>query len=153
MLRTVASAQDKRGGRVWSRERCVVSVMRKPLDEHVFVVKYCNVHLSQHTCEQCGAHLYCPRFQPETTFAFCTVIQKRRNPPGPRPCEVVLRSLDFGACSITTCHTGVPDSTACEHEETSLRWQHWQKQLWKSTKCVVVEVKSFLRRIFQLQFW
>ena len=54
------------------------SAMRKPLDEHVFVLSQCNVHQFQHICEQDGAHLCCPRCQPETTFAFCTVIQKHK---------------------------------------------------------------------------
>ena len=51
-------------------------VTRKPLDEHVFVQTHSNVHLFQHTCEQHSAILCCPRFQPETTFASVTVIQK-----------------------------------------------------------------------------
>ena len=64
----MASASDKRGGR---------SVMRKPSDEYVFVLKQCNVHPSQNMFEQHGANLCCPRFEPETTFAFWTVIPAR----------------------------------------------------------------------------
>ena len=29
-----------------------------------------------------------------------------------------------------------------EHDEANLRWQHWRKLWWESTKCVVVKVKS-----------
>ena len=34
-----------------------LSVMQKPLDEHVFVLKHCTIHLSQHICDQYGAIL------------------------------------------------------------------------------------------------
>ena len=118
-----ASAIDKRGGRVWSRARMK---LRKPLDEHVFVLTLQSPPVPTH-CEQYGANLCCPRSQPETTLASCTVIQKHKNPPKPKPCEAVPQGSRFSARPTTTNHTSVPESKACEHDEASLRWQHWQK--------------------------
>ena len=57
-----------------------------------FVLKRCNILQSKHICEQ-----YCPGVQPETTFAFCTVIQKCRGPPKPKPCEAVPQEFGFSA--------------------------------------------------------
>ena len=62
---------------VWSREE-PSERERKPLDEHAFVLKYCNVHLSQNTCEQCGADLCCSHFQPEMMFVFCMETQNMK---------------------------------------------------------------------------
>ena len=59
-----------------------LSDRRKPLDEHVFALKHCTVHLSQHICEQYDAKLCCPRFQPEITSVFCMGIHIYKNPPG-----------------------------------------------------------------------
>ena len=54
-------------------------------------------------------------------------------------------------------HVGVPESKACEHDEASLRCQHWRTYFWETTKCVVVEVKSSLLHIFPrkrfVEFW
>ena len=88
----------------------------KRLDEHVVVRTHCNIH----TCEKYGANLCCPRFQPETVFAFCTVNQK--NLPGPGPCEAAPQESGFSACPTTMCHRSVPESTACKHDEACLRW-------------------------------
>ena len=70
-------------------------------------------------CEQSGANLCCLRFQPETKPAFCAVNPKCKNPPRPRPCEAVPQELGVSARPTTTNHTGVPESTACEHDEAS----------------------------------
>ena len=83
-----------------------LGVMRKPLDEHVFVLTHCIVHLLQRTCEQCGASLCCPRSHPETTFAFFMVIQTRKNPLEPRPCEAVPQGSGFSTRPTSTSHTG-----------------------------------------------
>ena len=72
MVRTMASAKEKRRGRVKSN---TLSAIRKPLVEDVFDLTHCNVHLLQHICEQYGAHLCCPRSQPENNLSFCMNIQ------------------------------------------------------------------------------
>ena len=90
-------------------------VKRKPLDERVFLT-HCSVNLFQHTCEQNGANLFCPRSQPKTTFAFCTVIPKRKRPPG-QPVRRRAAKSSILACFTTTSHTGAPPSSACEHGE------------------------------------
>ena len=95
------------------------SVMRKPLEEHIFVMEHCNIHLFQHTCEQYGANLCCPRFQPDITFDFCIAIPKRTSPLGRRPCEAVPQESGFSVRTRTTNHYGVPESKACEHDEAS----------------------------------
>ena len=70
MVRITASTKDKRGGQGCGHvKNNTLSVMVRLLDGHVFV---------RNTD---GANLNCPRFQPETMFAFCTVIPKRKNPP------------------------------------------------------------------------
>ena len=69
---------------------------------------------------------------------------KIQKPVGPRPCDAAPQVSGFSARPTTTNHKGVPESKACEHDETSLGWQHWRKELG-----VVVEVKSLLRHIFQ----
>ena len=68
------------GGAGHRPPRKTLSVMRKPLDEHFSVVKHCNVHLFQHTCEQPGATLCRPRFQPERSSILCTAKQNFNNP-------------------------------------------------------------------------
>ena len=83
--------------------------------------------LSQHTCAQYGADLCCLRFQPEKTSAFCTVIQRRKNPPGPRPSEAAPQRLRFSACATTANYTGVPKSKAREHDAAREQWKNWQK--------------------------
>ena len=105
---------------MWSREECV---KRKPSDEHVFVLTPDSVHLFQHTCEQYGAHLYCPRSQPKTTFRFLHGDPKTQKSARERPCEVVLRGPECLACSTTTSHTGVPQPRHATHGEASLRWK------------------------------
>ena len=81
----------------------------------------------------------------------------RKKTPGPRACKAVPQKSGFAACPTTTNRMGVTESKACEHDAASLRWQHCQKQLGKSTTCAVVEVKSLLRHTFQrrrpVEFW
>ena len=71
-------------------------------------------------------------------------------------CEAVPQESEFVARPTTMNHTGVLESKAREHDEASSQWRHWRKELGKSTKCVVVQVKSFLQHIFQrrlAEFW
>ena len=89
----------------------MMRIMASRKDEHVSVQMHCNIHLSQRTCEPDGANLCCPRFETETTFVFCTVIQKRKNPPGPRPCE----ALEFRHDPQSRT-TRVTEITSEEHE-------------------------------------
>ena len=127
-------------------------VMRKPLDDHVSVQKHCNFLLFQHTCEQYGANLCRPHFQPEITFGFCTVIQRRKNPPRPRPCEaapqevqqpritLVFQNLRHASTVKQICHgsTGGNSFGRARSELSRI-------------------VESFLRHIFQrrppVEFW
>ena len=50
--------------------------------------------------------------------------QKSARPQAARGCAA--RVWIFGT-STTTHHTGVPESSAREHDEASLRWLHWRK--------------------------
>ena len=118
MVRTITSARDKRGGEVWSREEYHSERDAEAFGEIALVLTHCNVQF-QHTCEQCGENLCCPRFQPETTFVFCSVIPKHNNAPGPRPCEAVPPKSGFSARPTSTIHAGVPESEAREHDEAS----------------------------------
>ena len=125
-----------------------------------------NMFLSSHTatsthpraiCEQCGANLCCPHYQPEIKFTVCPVPKKTRILSGPGRARLRRKSFDFLARPTTTNHKGVPESKVCELDEASLRRQHWRREPRECTKCVVVEVKSFLRHIIQrrrpVEFW
>ena len=63
-----------------TKSQCLrsLTVMLKPLDGHVLDLKHCNVLLAQHSCEQFGANLCCPRFYPKTTLAFGIVVPQPR---------------------------------------------------------------------------
>ena len=63
----MASAKKQMGGHVKNN---TLTVMRKSLDELVFVLTHCNVHLFQHICEQFGTKLCCPRSFSETNVRF-----------------------------------------------------------------------------------
>ena len=84
-------------------------------------------------------------FSTKNNVRFLHREPKYSNPPGPRPCEAAPQELRFWRRPTTTNHTGVPESTALEHDEASERWQHWRKLSAKSTRCEVAEVKSKLR--------
>ena len=85
------------------------------------------------------------------------MIQKRNNPPLPKPCESVPQEFGFPARPSTTSRTCVPESKAYDHDEACSRWPHKRKSRWESTKRVVVKVKTFLRHIVQrkrlVEFW
>ena len=99
-------------------ESKTLRVMWKRLDEH-------------------GATLCSPRFQPETTFAFCKVIQKCRTknvrPEAIRSCAA--RSLIFGTSHNHETHGVRKKNKACEQDEANKRWQHWRRKLWDCTEC------------------
>ena len=78
--------------------------------------------LSQHTCEQYGAHLCRPHSKLGATF--CIVNKKCKHPPKPRLFEAAPQELRFVVRPTNMNHTGVPESKACEHDEAILRWQH-----------------------------
>ena len=62
VVRVMASAKDKRRGRVWSRD-------------HGNFESHCEVHLTQLSFVQYGANLCCPRSQLETKSSFRMVVQ------------------------------------------------------------------------------
>ena len=77
MVGTLASAKDNLGGRVWSRDELSFERDAEVFGRPYFVLKHCNVHLSENICKQYDANLCRPRFQQETSFAFCTVHRKK----------------------------------------------------------------------------
>ena len=110
---SMASAKDKRGGRVWSREE-----QHSERDSDAFGWRCLSWTLQrspvQHTYEDYDANICRPRFQPETTFAFCMEIQRYTNPRGPRPCEAARQELGFSAHSTSTNHWVLQNPPTCE---------------------------------------
>ena len=98
--------------------------------------------LFQHTCEQYGANLCCSTFPTRSNVRFLHGVPKHENPQGPRMCEAVPRKrLDF---------RHVPQPRVFQMPSTMKQVCDGSTggyNLGESTKCVIVEVKSFLRHI------
>ena len=107
-----------------------LSVKRKPLDEDLFVLTHCSVHLFQHTRAQYGANL-------------CSTQNNVRFLHGPKTKKNArAQAVASLACAKTTGHTGVPPS---RHASTVNKFGDGNtggNNLRASTECVVVEVKN-----------